>query len=92
MSIRLPFIDRIKMLTLGFINGQPLTLHPDRYYEIEVLPSPTQRGSQHSPLSSVHMIEPASSIAALASSNADRFWSANLNSSRDMRHTHSNLS
>jgi hypothetical protein len=92
MTIRLPFMDRIKMLSRDLINGNNLPLNRPRSYEVEILPSPMQRGSQQSPLSSVPAIKPGATVAALlVSGKADRLWLGNQESGRDVEHTRSNL-
>lgn len=92
MTTKLPFIDRIKMLSRDIINGKNAALTRPLSYEVEILPSRMQKGSQQSPLSSVHAVEPGATVAALlVSGKADRLWSVNQESGREVEHTHSNL-
>lgn len=92
VQTRLPFIDRIKVLLRVPISGKDLVMNRIRRYEVEMLPSPTQRESQYSPLSKVHVITPRVTLAALlVSGKADRLWMVDQKSGRDVEYTHSNL-
>lgn len=92
MTIRLPFIDRIKELSRDLINGNTLSLNRPRSYEVEILPSSMQTGIQQITLSRVHGIKPGATVAApRVSARARRLWSVNHGSGRDVEHTRSNL-
>lgn len=92
MTIRLPFMDRIKLLTRNLINGKSIDLNRPRSYEVKILPSSAQRGRPQSPLSSAHAIKPAATVAApWVFARANRLSSVNQRSGRDVEHTRSNL-
>jgi len=88
MTIRLPFIDRIKLLSRDFINGKSLALNRPPSYEVEILPSSSQQASS-SKVRAIKLGEGAATT--LASARSDRLWLATRGSGRDVEHTHSNL-
>ena len=92
MTTRLPFIDRIKVLTRGFIRGKSVALNRPPSYEVEILPSSTQKGKQKSPSSSVHPIKPGVKVAApRVFASAMRICLVNQRSGWDVEHPRSNL-
>jgi len=92
MSIRLPFINRIMVLSRDLINGKRLTRNGPEGYDVVVLPSPMRRGSQQSPLSSVHVLDPGPAIAAPPiSSHRDRLRLVRTERGRYIDYTHSNM-
>lgn len=92
MTLNLPFINRIKVLTRDLINGNDPALNRPRSYEVEILPSSMQGGSRQSSLSSAYAIEPGLTVSApRVSARADRLWWGNQGSGRDVEHTRSNL-
>lgn len=92
MSIRLPFIDRIMVLSQALITGKRSALSRQDGYDVVVLPSPMRRGSQQSPLSSVHMLDPGPAIAAPPiSSHRDRLRLVRTERGRYIDYTHSNM-
>lgn len=92
MTIRLTFIARIKVFSRGLIKGKNVTSNRLRSHEVELLPSPTRRGGQQTPFSSVHAIRSRATVAApRVSARARRLWLANPRNGRDVEHTRSNL-
>lgn len=88
VPLRMPFIDRIKVLLRG--SDKDLVRNGSRGYQAEMLPSSTQRGKRQRSLPGVDAIAPGSA-ALLASGKADRLWSANRKYGREMEYTRSNL-
>jgi hypothetical protein len=92
MTTRLTFIDHLKALSQGLINGNSLALTRSRSYEIEILTSQRHRWSPQNPQSSAHTIKEEASVAArFLSARAERFWSVTCGGGRDAEHTRSNL-
>ena len=92
MRIRLPFIDRIMVLSQDLIRGKGFTRNRPDGYDVVVLPSPTQRGSGQSPLSSVHMLNPVPAISAsLVPGHHNRLRLVGTKRNRDIDYTHSNM-
>lgn len=88
MAIRLPFIDRIRALSREFISRDGLALNRPRSYEVEILPSPSEK----SPSSGKRAVKAAARGAAPpTSAGADRLWPQEQESSRKVESTHSNL-
>lgn len=92
VTTKLSFIDRLMGLSHQLINGNSSALNRPRSYDVVVLPSPTRRGSQQSPLSSVPASTPGVKFVAMqASGRADRVWAASRQTGLDVEHTHSNM-
>ena len=92
MRTRLSFIDRIMVLSQGIIKGKGFARNRPDDYNVIVLPSPTQRGSGQSPLSSVHMLDPGPAIAAPPISiHRDRLRLVRTERGRYIDYTHSNM-
>lgn len=92
MTIRLPYIDHIKVLFRNLINDKDVDLNRPWNYEVQILPSSIQRGNQQSPVSSAHSIKTVPTvIAPWVATRASRLWSANQESSWHVEHTRSNL-
>lgn len=51
MMIRVPFIDRIKVLSRDFIDGKSFALNRSRSYQAEILLLSSRRGGEQSPCS-----------------------------------------
>ena len=91
MTIRLPFMDRIKVLSRDLINSKDFSLNRIRSSEAEILRSSTLRKQQR-PLSNVYAITLGATATALrVSSRADRLWLANHRNGREAEHTSSNM-
>jgi hypothetical protein len=90
MLSRLPFFERIKLLSLEFINGKDASLNRPDSHEVEILPAPQRAGQQRR--SSVLAIRLGTGHAvSLASGKTNRLWLVNQESGRHVQHTHSNL-
>lgn len=90
MTMSLLFIDRIKMLCRDLVKGRHVALDRTQSYEVRILPSSMQRGSQQSPSSGLLAIKLVAAAPRL-SAGANRLRWGNQRSSRDMEHTRSNL-
>jgi hypothetical protein len=91
VTTRPPFIDRTKALLRDFIDGKSVAMNRTLDNEVEVLPSPTERGGHQTALSRVRAIPSATVAAMLVSGKADRLWRVNEESAWGAEHTRSNL-
>lgn len=89
MTIKLPFINRIKVMSWDFINGKNAALNRRQHYEIEVLPTSTRRRSESGSLSRQNSTKPTAFTALVV---FDRLRLVNRESRRKaVEHTRSNL-
>ena len=92
MMIRVPFIDRIKVLSRDIINGKSFALNRSRSYQAEIRLLSSLRGGEQSPLFGVREIKSGATVAAtLVSARAGRLRLVNHRSSWDLESTRSNL-
>jgi hypothetical protein len=91
MTTTLPFIDRTKALLRDLIDDNSVAMDRTPDNVVEVLPSPTERGSRQTALSRVRAIPSATVAAMLVSGKADRLWLVNEESAWGAEHTQSNL-
>jgi len=92
MTSRLSFIDRFKALLGDLGRGKSVALNRPPSYEIEILPSFTQRAKQQRPSSRANPIKPGAKVAApLVYARVIRLWLVAQGRGRDVEHTRSNL-
>ncbi len=92
VNLRLPFVNRIKVLFRSLRNDKDFALNRTRSYEVEILPLPVQKASRQSRLSGANAIKPMATVAALLiSGKVDRIWTINRESGRERQQTPSNL-
>lgn len=92
MTIRLPFINHIKVLFRNLSNHKEVVLDRPWNYEIQILPLSMQSGTRQDSLPGAREPKAGVTVAApLVHTRPSRFWSVNQESSWYVEHTRSNL-
>ncbi len=93
MTIRLPFINHIRILFQNLVNHkEEVALNEPWNHEVQILPLSMQNAPRQNPLPGAREPESAVTVAApLVYTRPIRFWSVNQESSWYVEHTRSNL-